>query len=108
MAINEKSTIHFTIGSQWALNKLTKHEIEQEYLCVYLNANEALTGGRTARKLMLRPKKPMASAWPCPTGKFYKPSEHSFPAQDETLKKLRLGHFQNQKHHNPGFPGCKE
>lgn len=43
MAINEKSTIHLTIGSQWALNKLTKHEIEQEYLCVQLNANEALT-----------------------------------------------------------------
>ena len=43
MAINEKSTIHLTIGNQWALNKLTKHEIEQEYLCVYLNVNEALT-----------------------------------------------------------------
>lgn len=43
MAINEKSTIHLTIGSQWALNKLTKHEIEQEYLCVCLNVDETLT-----------------------------------------------------------------
>ena len=40
MANNEKSTIHLTAGSQWALNKLTKHEIEQEYLYVYLNTNE--------------------------------------------------------------------
>lgn len=43
MAFDEKSTTHLTIGSYWALNKLTKHEIEQEYLSVYLNANEALT-----------------------------------------------------------------
>lgn len=78
MAISEKSTIHLTIGSQWALNKLTKHEIEQEYLCVYLNANEALTSKgkisvgfpccwwgyqvRKAGKLMLMSKKSMASA----------------------------------------------
>ena len=40
MAINEKSTIHLTTGSQWALTKLTGHEIEQEYFCVYLKANE--------------------------------------------------------------------
>lgn len=43
MAINEKSAIHLIVDNQWALNKLTKHEIEQEYLCGYLNANEALT-----------------------------------------------------------------
>lgn len=39
-AISEKSTIYLATGSQWALNKLTKHEIEQEYFCVYLKANE--------------------------------------------------------------------
>lgn len=90
MSTNEKSTIHVITGSQWALSELTKHEIGQEYLCIYLNVNEALTrkerylwgshiGGRDGLSekqgereravdhLMLGPQKPMASAWQCPS-----------------------------------------
>lgn len=40
MANDKKCTVHPTAGSQWALSKLTKHAMEQEYLYVYLNANE--------------------------------------------------------------------
>lgn len=34
MAIIKKSTVLLTTGSQWALNQFTKHEIEQEYVCL--------------------------------------------------------------------------